>query len=45
VRVWSEKNGRTDILVHGFSPAHNLAAFVAGVVVVIAAIVVIAGMP
>lgn len=42
--TWSEKSGRSDIVVHGFSLIDNLAAFAAGIIVLVAAILVIAGL-
>lgn len=45
MRTWSEKNGRTDIIVHGYSWAEIGIVSLAGLAVVIGAIAVLAVMP
>lgn len=38
MRTWSEKNGRTDINVHGFTWVDNLIACAAGLIVLAACV-------
>ena len=45
MKTWSERNGRADITVYGFSWLENVVAVAAGLIVVGAAILVLAGMP
>lgn len=42
--TWSEKNGRADILAHGFSPLDCLIVLASGLIVLGAAILVVAGL-
>lgn len=42
--TWSEKNGRTDITVHGFNWVDNVIVSLGGLFVVATAILVIAGL-
>lgn len=44
MRIWSERNGRTDIVAHGFSLLDTLVVTLAGFVVLAAAIAVLAVM-
>lgn len=45
MRTWSEKNGRADIMVHGFTWIDNVIVTLAGVIVLSASILVLAVMP
>lgn len=41
MRIWSERDGRADIVVHGFTLVDNLIYFAAGLVMLAAAIATI----
>jgi hypothetical protein len=45
MKTWSEKNGRADVTVYGFSWVDNLLACSAGLIVLGACIAVLAVMP
>lgn len=44
MKVWSEKNGRTDVTVYGFSAADNIMAVAAAVIILVACWFTIGGL-
>lgn len=44
MRTWSERNGRTDVTVHGFTLLDNLIVIAAGLIILVACIFVIGGL-
>jgi hypothetical protein len=45
MKTWSERNGRADVTVYGFSWVDNLIVILGGVIVLVACIATLAVMP